>query len=46
MKDYLVLIGNEPFTKVQAFSVEDALNYVNSRYSFKDLKDYIVVTPI
>ena len=47
MKSYLVLINNEPFTKVEAISIEDAVNYVSERYSFSGVdSSYIVVTPL
>lgn len=46
MKEYLVLINNEPFTKVPGKTIQDALNYVNERYSFEGLdSSYIVVVP-
>ena len=46
LNEYLVLVDNIPFTKIEAISIEDALSYVNSRYSFEGCDGYIVVTPI
>ena len=46
MKNFLVLVDSVPYIKVRAKDSENALSYINSKYSFEGLNEYIVLMEV